>query len=303
MIDSPKLSHGDLRERFNQIRTWKRGGERAVHKPLLILLALSRLQNSQERWLSFRVVEKTLADLLRDFGPPRTNYRPEYPFWRLQSDGIWEVRSDTPMIPRRGNTDPKKSELLEKNASAGFSGTIFDEFERHPEQIGIIARFLLDTHFPETVQADLIDLLHLTFASDLRSQATRDPQFRREVLQAYGYRCAICGYELRLGSELVGVEAAHIRWVQAQGPDTTNNGISMCSLHHKLFDRGAFSIDPKRRVIVCSKELIDRGASTYLYHLHGKPISLPIDLRDAPLAQFLEWHDREVFRKPGLPIS
>ncbi len=38
------------------------------------------------------------------------------------------------------------------------------------------------------------------------------------------------------------IEAAHIKWHQAGGPDIEQNGIALCSMHHKLFDRGVFTI-------------------------------------------------------------
>lgn len=34
----------------------------------------------------------------------------------------------------------------------------------------------------------------------------RDPKFRDYVLTAYEYRCAVCGFDLRLGNVTVGLE-------------------------------------------------------------------------------------------------
>ena len=42
-----------------------------------------------------------------------------------------------------------------------------------------------------------------------------------------------------LDQETLGIEAAHIKWHQAGGPDTEDNGLALCTLHHKRFDRGA----------------------------------------------------------------
>jgi putative restriction endonuclease len=46
----------------------------------------------------------------------------------------------------------------------------------------------------------------------------------------------------------LGLEAAHIKWFQAGGPDIEANGLAMCSLHHKLFDLGVFTIAVKEFV-------------------------------------------------------
>jgi hypothetical protein len=37
--------------------------------------------------------------------------------------------------------------------------------------------------------------------------------------QWLGYRCCVCGHDLRMGGHAIGFEAAHIKWFQARGPD------------------------------------------------------------------------------------
>jgi len=67
---------------LNQIKNltvWKRGGERAPHKPLLLLLALGKLLQNKSRMISYEEIDKNLDILLREFGPVRMNYRTEYP--------------------------------------------------------------------------------------------------------------------------------------------------------------------------------------------------------------------------------
>jgi putative restriction endonuclease len=77
--------------------------------------------NRGEQDLPFRELEPDLTALLKEFGPPRQSYHPEYPFWRLQNDRVWAVRADAPLAPRQGNTDPLKSELLPHDARGNFT--------------------------------------------------------------------------------------------------------------------------------------------------------------------------------------
>jgi putative restriction endonuclease len=58
----------------------------------------------------------------------------------------------------------------------------------------------------------------------LTSRPVRDRAFRRVVLKAYDERCAITGLKLINGGGRAEVEAAHIRPVEANGPDTVQNG-------------------------------------------------------------------------------
>ncbi len=61
----------------------------------------------------------------------------------------------------------------------------------------------------------------------------RNPLFRLAVLGAYAHRCAMCGMQLEL------VEAAHIvPHSNSQATDEISNGIALCTLHHRSFDKG-----------------------------------------------------------------
>ena len=76
---------------LDNLNVWKRGGVRAPHKPLLLLLALGRLSQDENRLVRYEDVEARLRQLLERFGPPRQVTHPEFPFWHLQTDGIWEI--------------------------------------------------------------------------------------------------------------------------------------------------------------------------------------------------------------------
>jgi len=65
------------------------------------------------------------------------------------------------------------------------------------------------------------------------SRLSRSANFRLQVLQAYGSRCAMTRMQLRL------VEAAHILPVAAKGsPDHVTNGIALSPTYHRAFDMG-----------------------------------------------------------------
>lgn len=69
-------------------------------------------------------------------------------------------------------------------------------------------------------------------------KALRDISFRDRVLNAYGYQCAFCGVQLRL------LDAAHVLPVpHPESTDDTNNGVSLCTLHHRAYDRSFITFD------------------------------------------------------------
>jgi putative restriction endonuclease len=275
----------DLRARLADLSTWRRAGERAPHKPLLLLWALGRLVRGHERLASFVTVDaelRPLRPLLEEFGPPRRTYHTRYPFWYLRNDGLWQVTGAGAIPVREGASEPSRTALLEAGTSGGLSRDAFQLLKEDPRLLREAAVMLLDAHFPASSHDDLLMAVGLDLLETVRRRR-RDPAFREAVLVAYGYRCAVCGFDARLRHAPVGIEAAHIRWHQAAGPDVVPNGLALCSLHHKLFDRGALTNGGE-------------AARRWLVDLHGRAIAAPRDSHDTPAEEHLAWHRREVYR-------
>src|SRR5262249_28532934 len=124
--------------------------------------------------------------------------------------------------------------------------------------------------------------------------------FRRQVLLAYRDRCAVCGVSVRLNRVPIGLDAAHIRWFQCDGPDEVRNGLALCSLHHKAFDLGAFTITPDL-VILVADLVSGEGDHEVLLRHHERATRPPAHREHSPGPEFLEWHRSEVFK--GTPIG
>lgn len=292
-----RVGRTQIRSRIENLNVWKRGGVRAPHKPLLLLLAFSRLIGGQPRLSSFAELEEPLRRLLEKYGPPRRTFHPEYPFWRLQGDELWEVFGAENLIRRRSNTDPLKRELIEKNVAGGLPDDIFELLRSDRRFLQELALTLGEGHFPESICNDLLEELGLA-AIQLPPGQRREAAFRSAVLQAYGQRCAICGYDARFGHSSLGLEAAHIQWCQAGGPDRVDNGVALCTLHHKAFDRGAVGIDETLKVVVSADIFGHAGPEEWFFRFNGQPIILPHSPSLVPRRRFIQWHCREVFRMP-----
>ena len=70
----------------------------------------------------------------------------------------------------------------------------------------------------------------------LTQRPVRDRNFRKMVLCAYDERCAMTGIRLINGGGRAEVEAAHIRPVNQDGPDSINNGMALTGTAHWMFD-------------------------------------------------------------------
>jgi putative restriction endonuclease len=280
---------------FDELGIWKQGDQRAPHKPLLVLYALGRWKRGLTE-VTFREAEPELKALLQEFGPPRKSDHPEQPFWRLQNDGVWTVHAPPGMSLKKGDTIPRVAGLRSPEVRAGFTDDVQAALNADPELVPKIAARVLEQHFPESLHQDILDAVRLTLQTGaLLNRLKRDPDFRQRVLKAYEYRCAVCGFDVRLGSISIALDAAHIRWHQAGGPDNETNGLALCVLHHKTFDLGAFTVS-EGVILVSDRAHGTSGFQEALMAYHGRP------LRDAqrplwrPEPKHLEWHGREVFK-------
>ena len=82
---------------------YQKDGQRAVHKPLLTLLALAHVQAGKGAMLVFPEIEAQLHSLINEFGTTGTSNAPKahYPFWYLRNDGFWEVESAVELTRRK----------------------------------------------------------------------------------------------------------------------------------------------------------------------------------------------------------
>lgn len=131
------------------------------------------------------------------------------------------------------------------------------------------------------------------------SRLSRDANFRRKVLDAYGNRCAVTRMQLRL------VDAAHILPVAVEGStDETINGIALSPTMHRAFDNALIYIDSEHKMQLNSEvaaELRNKNLSHGLVELKewsDRKIHLPADRRLRPDIDLIK--SANAFRKiPG----
>ncbi|MDT3683472.1 MAG: HNH endonuclease [Pseudorhodoplanes sp.] len=127
------------------------------------------------------------------------------------------------------------------------------------------------------------------------SRIVRDRVFRRNVLRAYSERCAISGLRLINGRGRAEVAAAHIRPVEANGPDIVNNGIALSGTVHWMFDRGLLSLADDLRILVSRQANDPEGIRALINNTgYALPTRHPIE---RPHPRFLQWHRENCFKQ------
>ncbi|WP_085542665.1 phosphorothioated DNA-binding restriction endonuclease [Cedecea sp. NFIX57] len=76
----------------SNVSVWRQGGVCAPHKLLLQLYVLLQYKMGHPRLFNYGLeIHEPLTRLLKEFGPERRTNYPNMPFWRLRTDGFWEI--------------------------------------------------------------------------------------------------------------------------------------------------------------------------------------------------------------------
>lgn len=119
-------------------------------------------------------------------------------------------------------------------------------------------------------------------------RSVRSNNFSRRVLTAYSRRCAMCDVQLRL------IDSAHILPVdQPDSTDQTSNGVALCALHHRAYDRGlvtfdsAFKIRVNEGMVKVLKEADETGGLPAFRKALRTVMHTPPDKKDLPATKYV----------------
>lgn len=296
------MSREQVIDRLVRLRQHQADGKRAPHKPLLVLLALGRLDATGSSSMDWSLVEDQLGRLLAEFGTSSTGGATAvaYPFTRLRADGVWLLSREVP--------DDKVGPLRESPIEGCFTPDIESELRASPLKLRETARSIVEDQFPATIAPDILlaaglnpdDILGSSgISTGISTIRRRDPSWRRRVVEAWDRSCAFCGFDGALAGVPVGIEAAHIRWFNFDGPDEMTNGLALCSLHHKLLDRGVLGFRDPQTVAVSSTFSATSEQGRHVYELHDRRLS-PRPGTQLPAQEHVDWHTSEVFKRARL---
>ncbi len=106
--------------------------------------------------------------------------------------------------------------------------------------------------------------------------------------------CALTGLKLINGGGRAEVEAAHIRPVEANGPDIVSNGLALSGTAHWMFDRGLLSLADDLAILV-SRQANDPDTIRGVVNASGYATS-PVRPSERPHPHYLQWHRDHCFK-------
>lgn len=295
---------------FNLNRAPGKGGDKAPHKPVL-LLSIMELFEEGILWDNRVEITPQLVATFKNLWTklvqnPHWHPKIFLPFYFLSKDGFWHLKTvDGAKIILTSSYSPKSLSSLRDSIYYGyFSEKIFREII-DPHRRAILRQQLLDFYFnsgqyePTEIKQGTRQYLmqlesdfltgNVSEAGFLEKEA-RSVLFKTEVPRIYGYQCAVTGLKINTATNIQMIDACHIKpWSQSRD-DSIANGISLSPTIHRAFDRFLLSIDENYRVIL-STSFHEEGNNPYgLKQLEGRTIKLPDKSEWFPSQEALQWH-------------
>ncbi len=109
------------------------------------------------------------------------------------------------------------------------------------------------------------------------------PDFRRRLLAAYEFKCAMTGCDAAEA-----LEAAYIIPHKGKYTQHASNGLLLRADVHTLFDLGKIAVDTRSMTVIVADELLD----TSYRILSGRPLRYPQQQEQRPATESLDLHRR-----------
>ena len=171
--------------------------------------------------------------------------------------------------------------------------------EAFPDEIDILPREDSTDKFADNVEENVqtpfeLEVERVRVEVKL-TRVKRDKIFRHHVLSAYKKRCAFTGLSFINGGGRAEVQAAHIKPVKDNGPDSIKNGLALSGTAHWMFDRGLLSISNEHDILVSRHvnniDEVDRLLT------QSRKLILPQNREDWPHPHYLGWHRDNCFKQ------
>lgn len=137
----------DIISLFQSIRVYQEDSVPSLHKPVMILIALSLCYKNHKRMIRFSEFDEEFRKIFLKFNLQGKFDNSHYPFGKLENDGVWEVENSE-TLTRTSVGHLHKKELFELKISGGFREEIFHALKTDKNLLLFIVDNILNQYFP-----------------------------------------------------------------------------------------------------------------------------------------------------------
>jgi putative restriction endonuclease len=146
-----------------------------------------------------------------------------------------------------------------------------------------VAQMVAEEHIEYDVQRPII--------RQLVERPFREAVFAQAVKEEYNMGCAMTGLSITNERGNREIEAAHIKPVKFNGPDSVRNGIALCRTFHWMFDYGLVSVADNNEILI--KDIVPERIRQCI---NGDwRIRIPANQHAMPHPAFLKFHRECIF--------
>lgn len=214
--------------------------------------------------------------------------------------GISDYEEFAQPVPWRDEGDPIERALMKADGSTNkgqFGRAVrelpFGEFNQIVE-LGFHGAYEgQPLPLPAVADGDLA-LVERRLVEFVVQRKVRDHAFMTNVRSAYAQTCAFTGLRVVNGGGWTEMEAAHIRPVESNGPDSVRNGLALSRTMHALFDRGFLTLSNEYEILEAKKAPLPDQLRGLL--VKNRRALVPENAAQQPHRAFLEFHQQHVFK-------
>ena len=315
----PATTFSHYLHKFSHLKTAKVKGDRAPHKPILLLSVIQNIETN-DITTNHIYITPTLVATFKDLWSvlvdnPTFTANFSLPFYHLKSEGFWHL-----------HTHPGKEILLTSSHSiksfanlqdavwyASFDEELFS-FLINSTTREALKQTLLKTYFKDgnnnnlltespilyTIQQQILNEAPALYqkqiaVADEEDIFIRNGVFKKTIPTIYNHTCCISGMQIISTHNIQMIDACHIVPFSISHDDTITNGISLCPNMHRAFDRGLLSLTDEYTVLI-SQTFVETSTTYSIRQYEGKQIRLPSEERYLPHRGNLAWHRSHIFK-------
>jgi putative restriction endonuclease len=275
----------------------------APYKPALLLAVLEGIADGSITGNRIEITPELIAAfkaICTDLGTSALFTAANFalPFYHLRSGGFWHLHPwpGLEILLTRSGSVRSFRHLRDVVAYAALDADLWLLLQT-PAHRAASTQALLARYFPQTqgryraraghealagIRRQMLEestaryLTHLHPADEL-DLTVRSGLFKRVVLEAYDYTCAVSGLKLlsTRSSPVPLLDACHIVPWAVSHDDTISNGVALCPNLHRAFDRHLFWIDDAYRVRMADDFGELSGADYGIRRFEGQALQLP----------------------------
>jgi len=274
---------------------------------------LRQMEQAKGDWIIYYEPRRTTGDLSSSGG--RQAYFATARLSRIENDPfrpnhyyafvVDYLEFDRPVPFKEGNhyyyeSILKKEDGKTNKGAFGRAVRSISDYEYNRILQAGFTKILSETQFQAKVQPEATYRVYEETAPYLRSivesvvaRPFREAAFAKVVKEAYHDTCAMTGLKIINGGGRAEVQAAHIRPVADNGPDSIRNGLALSATVHWMFDRGLVSVDDDYSILIVKNRLPDN-----VLRLLNEDRRLIVPRREdiRPHRHYLRYHRKRIFK-------